>query len=59
MMENTFRKMQVKTKDKDPNKKVQNKIVNLMKEEKRPGNIILVNDNHVLNAQSIWKMQRP
>ena len=45
MIQNTFKKMQVEIKDKDLNKKIQNKIVNLMKEIKWPEN-----HNHARNT---------
>ena len=50
MMENTFKKMQVEIKNKDPNKKIQNKISNLMEEGKWPDNITLINHNYAPNT---------
>ena len=49
MMENTFKKMQIEIKNKDPKMKIQNKTVNLMKEGKWPENIIPVNHNRPPN----------
>ena len=50
MMENTFMKMQVEIMNKDPNKKLKNKIRNLMKEGIWPDNITPFNHNHAPNT---------
>ena len=56
MIENTFKKMQVEIKDKDPNNYFILYFLNLMKEGKWPKNIIPVNQPCTYHTQRIWKI---
>ena len=55
MMENTFKKIQVEIKDKDPTKKIQNKISILMKEGKCPDNTTPINHSHAPNTPRVFE----